>query len=134
MKTIITIITFVLIFISTGTQAQEVILSGQVVDKDDNPLQEVSVFSPNTKIGTITNEKGMFQLRLEKGPVEIEFSARGFSEDAQSLMLKTDTTLTVFLTPTIRMKSKQDKDPDTKKESISSKSQSNELMSSKGEN
>ncbi len=54
------------------------IIHGQVTDSLGKPLSGVSVMKAGTKIGTITNVNGVYELTAEKGDV-IEFSIIGYT-------------------------------------------------------
>ena len=62
MKKILIIISFIIPTILAG---QELNIQGSVFDNDDNlPLYQAAVYFENEKIGTFTNEEGIFNVRL----------------------------------------------------------------------
>ena len=104
MKTIFTLqmILFVLIFSFSG-KSQQITFSGKVLDsRSGKPLSYASIFESNSKIGTITDNEGMFKLILSEGALSIQISENGFKVYTNQLVLKTDTTVTVNLEPEIQ--------------------------------
>ena len=101
MKTILTS-AFILLLLALPqlTICQTVSVSGKVLDSsNDEALMDISVFEPDSKIGTITNEDGFFRLLLSPGMCDIQISAKGFQNFSQKLTLQNDTTLLVHLEP-----------------------------------
>lgn len=68
---------------------------GKVTDEDGNILPGVSVMVKGTKLGTITNHRGLFSLKVPPGKNSIVFSFVGMRP--QEIMLNERTTLNIVL-------------------------------------
>ncbi len=81
--------------------AQSVSLSGRVVDSlTAEPLLNVNILISESKIGTVSDEEGKFQLsNLVKRYIDIQFSYVGYQTKLFHLKLSADTVITVTLTP-----------------------------------
>ena len=67
----------VLMLAPLAVLAQQVLVSGTVVDdKSGNPLRQVSVSAG--RVSVVTNEDGVFALKLEKQPSAIKVSHVGY--------------------------------------------------------
>ncbi|MCK5536466.1 MAG: carboxypeptidase-like regulatory domain-containing protein, partial [Bacteroidales bacterium] len=58
------LITILFIMCSILSSAQSSIIQGIVSDENQQSLEFVSVYIKSTAIGTITNEKGQFSLKI----------------------------------------------------------------------
>ncbi len=74
------LITILFIMCSILSSAQSSIIQGIVSDENQQSLEFVSVYIKSTAIGTITNEKGQFSLKipLSKFPLILNFSRIGY--------------------------------------------------------
>ncbi|RXR34780.1 carboxypeptidase-like regulatory domain-containing protein [Flavobacterium piscinae] len=50
--------------INLSSFSQEIILKGTVLDENENPLYGANIYFEGTTIGTVSNEKGYFELKL----------------------------------------------------------------------
>lgn len=101
MKTIITLCIF-LFFIQSPVlvKAQLIKVTGSVSnEKDGSLLENVTIYETNSSIGTISDQQGNFQLMLKTGKARLNFDFNGYEECRHSLVLKSDTTLSVQLSP-----------------------------------
>lgn len=66
-----------------------VIIHGQVTDENGMPMSGVSVMIEGTRVGTITNALGMYELRVKEpaASVNIQFSSVGYMPIKQQLQL-----------------------------------------------
>lgn len=101
MKTIFTLSIFLVFVLSTGRlHAQLVKVSGSVCnEKDGTFLENVNIYESNSRIGTISDQQGNFQLMLKSGRARIHLDCDGFEDSRQALVLKNDTMLAIQLTP-----------------------------------
>jgi len=83
---------------ATATQSQQVIIRGQVLD-GDNAVAQVSIFINDTPFGTVTDEKGQFELVMAPGwgpiaggKVALKFVGNPFEFQEQILKLDTRAT------------------------------------------
>jgi len=83
MKIFFTVL-FVILFL--GTNAQKV--SGYVRDPNRNPLQNVNVYIPETKSGTVTDRNGYFEISgLQIGNYSLEFSSLGYKAEVKEIFI-----------------------------------------------
>ncbi len=73
----------------------EFLVKGKVTDEKNEGLPAVSVTVKNTKTGTLTNENGDYELKVENGNVTLVFSSVGYI--AQEVALGNRNTLNVVL-------------------------------------
>ncbi|TYQ00317.1 iron complex outermembrane receptor protein [Tenacibaculum adriaticum] len=69
---------FLLLFVTLSAQAQSVILSGKVVNNNQEPLMGATVVIHELKKGSSTDLEGNFQIKVPKGKHIIEISHVGF--------------------------------------------------------
>jgi iron complex outermembrane receptor protein len=90
---------FLLLFTLT-VQAQNE-LSGTIVNKENTPLEAVSVYIPDLKTGTVTNKEGKYILKnIPQGNWLVEFSLIGHRSHAEKLTIKGATHLNYSLVAT----------------------------------
>ena len=66
--------------------AQEVIISGKVVDSKANPIDGVSVIIKGTDKGTLTNVNGKFSIKIDSAKKNmIVFSSTGYIQQEVSI-------------------------------------------------
>lgn len=58
--------------------AQDFYVKGKVVDTTGQPLAKASVFCQNTTLGTVTDNEGLFQLKLPKGGYDLIVTFTGY--------------------------------------------------------
>jgi len=69
------------------TQVKDSVITGTVTDKNDgSPLASVSVRVPNTNIGTTTNEKGKYTLRVPRNTSSLLFTSVGHKPQEVSIV------------------------------------------------
>ena len=89
----------VLMLAPLAVLAQQVLVSGTVVDdKSGNPLRQVSVSAG--RVSVVTNEDGVFALKLEKQPSAIKVSHVGYKTRQVKLSQENTQGLKVRLVPT----------------------------------
>ena len=89
----------VLMLAPLAVLAQQVLVSGTVVDdKSGNPLRQVSVSAG--RVSVVTNEDGVFALKLEKQPSAINVSHVGYKTRQVKLSQENTQGLKVRLVPT----------------------------------
>lgn len=92
------IVTFLLVVFTTlTTSAQTFILSGKVVDGNQEPLVGATVAVRNQTKGTSTDFEGSFKLNLTKGTHIIEVSYVGFKSTSQEVELTNNQQITFQL-------------------------------------
>lgn len=105
MKTIFILHLLLILFFPLSVIAQQFTFSGKVYHNETGEaLKNVSIFEANSKIGTITDNRGFFKLVLSEGALNIEISDDGFKDFSENLVLKTDTIMVVRLEPEINSK------------------------------
>jgi len=110
-------------------KAQQFTFSGKVFNsKTGKALKNVSIFEANSKIGTISDDKGFFKLVLSEGALEIQISDDGFKELSEHLVLKTDTTVVVNLEPELNSKNRLWNNDNLQADAKTSKKDSNNLL------
>lgn len=90
---------------------QFVNISGNIFsEKNGKVVGNASVFDNQTKIGTITDINGFFKLMLNPVKIELVVISDGYKDFAQTIHLKSDTTIVIKLKPLVRFKSKPKSD------------------------
>ena len=90
------LILYVVLLTCISTYAQKQI-TGTVIEKKTNqPLYGVNVIVPNTKVSTITDLDGKFQLQVPEKSTAIECSYIGF--ETQKVALDAKSSYTIFMT------------------------------------
>lgn len=73
----------------TSQNQQRVVLSGKITEAATGKiLQGVTVYFPETKKGTVTNEKGIYQIQITPGTHVVEVSYIGFSIITQNISIE----------------------------------------------
>ena len=92
---------FILIFCVGFSYAENVHISGKVIDNEDKPIEFATVRIAGTAIGTNTDLKGMYSLTVaQKDTIDVVFSCIGFKTVSHKLIEpKGDLTLNVRLYP-----------------------------------
>ncbi len=89
-------ILFLLILVAPTSYGQLLIVNGYILNSNSGEkMKNVSVFEKNTKIGTISNEEGYFQLVLPSGDIDITFTDNSFFPQETQLELVSDTVINV---------------------------------------
>ncbi len=79
MKSLLSAICMILITLTGVAQDKMFYIHGKVVDeKSGNALSNASVFCQNTTTGTISNNEGLFSLRLNNGGYDLVISYTGY--------------------------------------------------------
>lgn len=95
LKSIFILSMIVICSISNSFAATKFETSGQVKDKNNNEALEfctVSIYNMNDSLitGGITNDKGFFNLPLEKGSYKIKFSYTGYKPNSTEIKITND--------------------------------------------
>lgn len=96
MRKLIMSLTVVLLFVMNAT-AQNLSISGKVIDERKTPIQGVSVSSKDGKFGTMTDQEGRFTLSLPASSKVLEFTSINF--ESTEVVIK-GTTLNIIMSPT----------------------------------
>lgn len=94
---------YILFFVcfSLKIQAQTYVLTGNVKDKNDKPIVGASVRTDNNTSGTVTDEKGIFTILLDKGYHSIEIKYLGYLPERPFLNVEKDTSIFITLTEVV---------------------------------
>ncbi|KGK31277.1 TonB-dependent receptor [Cellulophaga sp. E6(2014)] len=83
---------------STPHQAEKYIVSGYIKEQGSGEnLFGVSVYIPELKVGTVTNEYGFFSFTAPKGKHSVVFSYIGFTSQVKEIDLNADLEVSVHL-------------------------------------
>lgn len=94
------IVSFLMIVCAIHAQAQQVRLTGVVVDSLFVPLSSAHVFIQQQKRKTVTtNSKGEFFVELTKGVFKLEVSYTGYQKFSADLNLSKDSALRIVMRP-----------------------------------
>lgn len=100
MKTTHTLIVLLLLATTPLFASQKLVVSGIVKDQTSGKsLNGVNVFVEKQTLGTVTDDRGMFTLYLDKGSYELVISGIGYNELTTSLELNNDIEKEVRLSP-----------------------------------
>lgn len=76
----------IIMFTITGFAQEKATIKGQVTGTNNEILENVSVFLKGTKIGTVTNNEGVYEIKnLEPGNYTIKVSAIGHSSKERNI-------------------------------------------------
>ena len=89
---------FLIVSVSVFAQ-QEKQITGTVIDEGNEPLVGVSVFIPNSSVGTTTDLSGKYTLTIPGGKIEVQFSYIGY--ETQTLPVPSGTMLNVQMKPSV---------------------------------
>ncbi|MHB9041576.1 MAG: carboxypeptidase-like regulatory domain-containing protein, partial [Melioribacteraceae bacterium] len=90
----------ILLFFSSRTSSQQLILKGKVIDKPtSSPLSFASLRISGTTSGTTTNFEGNFELRLKPGDYKLIASFIGYKSDTVEVNLIANRTISFSLEP-----------------------------------
>lgn len=90
------LVPFLLLFVTLSLQAQSVILSGKVVDTNQEPLAGASVVIRELKKGSSTDFEGNFKIKVPEGKHVVEVSFVGFNTITKEVSTN-DKNLTIVL-------------------------------------
>lgn len=83
--------TLLVVFMSVlGMYAQDVSVTGRVIDEEGNPLEGASVYVEDIAVGTTTDANGQYQLVLPQGRHLVQASYIGYSPASQTLNIGED--------------------------------------------
>jgi len=88
---------FLFLFVSVFTNAQQVTVSGKIVDKNQEVLTGATVLIKETNQGISTDLDGNFTLKLNKGTFTIQVSYIGFKTIEKNIYLDKDNLFTIVL-------------------------------------
>lgn len=88
---------FLFLFVSLITNAQERLLSGKVVNQNNEPLGGASVIVKGLNKGVATDEEGNFKLRLAEGGYILQISYIGYQSQEQEINLVGDNSMLITL-------------------------------------
>jgi hypothetical protein len=85
------------VLVSSVAQAQDVLLSGRLVDGHSAPIALAEVKVNRTRVAT--NDSGRFAVRIDAGKVNIEVKRLGFMQARHSMQVRRDTTIEIVMLP-----------------------------------
>jgi iron complex outermembrane receptor protein len=88
---------FLFLFVSLLANAQNVTLSGKVVDENNKALGGATIMILETNQGTSADLNGKFSVNIEKGTYTLRVSFVGFKTQEQSIVLNKDREVTIVL-------------------------------------
>src|SRR5579885_446533 len=93
-KTGLLFFTFSLFFSAiVFSQKKTAIVKGKVVDEDEKPLSNVTVYVLNASAKTITNDTGYFSIEVAAGkPLALTFTYTGFNDVQKNFFLSSNET------------------------------------------
>src|ERR1035437_9901367 len=78
----IRILLIIMLFASSFTSAQETVVVGQVLNKDDmSPIPQVNIYFKNSEKVEQTNEEGYFLIRYTGKESQLTFSSIGYKKE-----------------------------------------------------
>ena len=89
-------LTFALSFFVTCVCLAQVKVSGKVVDTGGQPIPYANVYFPNTTIGTITDEEGLFYMEDETSHTQLTVSFMGY--ETNTINIKTGANYKLIIT------------------------------------
>lgn len=90
---VFTALVFSLLVISVSAQKKSAFVSGKVTDENDNPIANVSVIILGKTTGVVTNENGIFNIRVSaEKTLALIFSHTGYSEVQKNFFLSENET------------------------------------------
>ncbi len=72
-------------FVSTLANAQSFLVKGIVYDENKNPLEGASVSIIDSEIGSVTNSKGQYEIKLNSGDYYLEAKYLGYESKLQGI-------------------------------------------------
>lgn len=97
---LIRVIFFVLLLgsVSEIVSAQRKLVTGRILDEETHlPVGQVSVIEGRSGTATISSTQGSYSLYLQRGEIELVFSAAGYTPERLSFHLTSDTLIDVRL-------------------------------------
>jgi hypothetical protein len=95
MKSTLSFLLFFSIYFSAF--AQQVSLSGKVIDANGKPVPFASVYIKNTSKGASANSEGDYSLSLQPGGYEVQYKAVGYKQESRKIDLKSNLILNITL-------------------------------------
>lgn len=99
MKFILTLALALSVLLTFGQGQDYHTVRGYVYDENNVELPGVEIRVKNTGLGTITNENGQYELRLEKGLNRLVFSYMGYKSQTIDVVVSKDQVQNVWLQP-----------------------------------
>lgn len=85
---VFTSLVLTLLFITASAQKKTAFVSGQVIDENENPLPNVSVVILGKTTGIVTNDSGLFRIKVPSSKsTALIFSHTGFTETQKNFYL-----------------------------------------------
>lgn len=76
------------------TYAQEGVITGQILDTEEQPIEGATVYAAGTQYGTVTNENGKYSLTLPAGSYTVKVAFVGYVEISKAIKVKAGTPTT----------------------------------------
>ncbi|MBC7424143.1 MAG: carboxypeptidase-like regulatory domain-containing protein, partial [Ferruginibacter sp.] len=85
---VFTTLMLILFFLTASAQKKSALVSGQVIDENENPLAKVSVIILGKQTGVLTNDSGFFSIMVPSAKtIAIIFSYTGYAETQKNFYL-----------------------------------------------
>ncbi len=81
---------FLSLLILTAVYSKAQILSGKIIDEDNNSIPFATIYVSETREGTTSNVDGDFQLQLEKGTYNLTIRSMGYLQESKEISLQQD--------------------------------------------
>jgi len=91
--------TFFLLLLSLSILAQDIVLSGKILDEKDNPVQFANIFivkDSSVLLNGFSNSDGSFEFKIDKGIYVLKVSYIGYQNLTKEIDVKKDTILKPF--------------------------------------
>ncbi|GGH15985.1 DUF5686 and carboxypeptidase regulatory-like domain-containing protein [Mucilaginibacter phyllosphaerae] len=89
---------FALFLLITSTLfAQDIIISGKIIDAAGHAVPFATVYVKNSSRGTSANSEGGYTLTLKTGQYDVQYRAMGYKQQNRKVELKNDQTINVVL-------------------------------------
>ena len=79
-----------LILISSGTLAHAQILTGKILDQENQPIPYATIYIAETRQGTTSNKNGDFSFNLSAGTYHLTIRSMGYEQEEKTVNLQTD--------------------------------------------
>src|SRR4051812_25345137 len=77
----------VLIIISLHASAQSYVLTGKITGSTNKPVAFAAVYIKNSTYGSVSNEEGKYELKLDKGNYDVIYRFPGYKEVTEKLTI-----------------------------------------------
>jgi hypothetical protein len=96
MRLILSFILFFIVHISYA-QTSKGTLTGKITDENGLNLAYVSIFLEGTGFGTVTNEQGIYFIKIPVGSYNAKFESIGYLDKTENVLISENNTTTLDL-------------------------------------